>query len=151
MSKLIQITIVTSFVFIFSYPLQAQYGYGNRYGARRGSAIPEAQTPQKEPTPKTADDYVDEQMPRIVESLELDPFEEAVVRSTLVKYVQKRLELQILKLEPQKMKEQLEKIQELQDAELKAGLPEDKYIAYKDLGNNQNKKKRKKKKKKTKS
>jgi hypothetical protein len=130
--------------------LSAQFGYGNPYGNRMGrqrSAIPQAQTPTEEPEPKTATELVDERMPKITESLELDPFEQAVVRSTLVKYVQKRMELQILQLEPQKMREEFEKLQKLQDAELQAGLPEEKYKTYLDLQKNQLKKKKKKKKK----
>ncbi len=127
--------------------------FGNRYGRQqRGrTAIPQAQTPPKEPEAKTADQVVDEQMPKISENLELDPFEEAVVRSTLVKYVQKRMELQILKLEPEKMREEYEKLAKLQDEEIKAGLPEDKFKAYMELQKNRFKTKKKKKKKKSKS
>ncbi len=149
MKKLIQLFVLV-FLFLLSEGLQAQYGYGNRYGRQR-SAIPQAQAPQKEPEPKTAEELVDERMPKISESLELDPFEEAVVRSTLVKYVQKRMELQILQLEPQKMREEFEKLQKLQDEELKAGLPEEKYNAFLDLQKNKLKKKKKKKKKEKKS
>lgn len=150
MKALIQLAFL---LFLFSYTtIEAQYG--NRYGRQqRGrTAIPQAQTPPKEPEAKTAEQVVDEQMPKISESLELDPFEEAVVRSTLVKYVQKRMELQILKLEPQKTREEYEKLAKLQDEEMKAGLPEEKYNAYMDLQKNQFKvKKKKKKKKKSKS
>jgi hypothetical protein len=130
----------------------AQFGQQGRFGRQGRSAIPQAQTPPKEPEAKTADQIVDEQMPNISENLELDPFEEAVVRSTLVKYVQKRMELQILKLEPEKMREEYEKLAKLQDEEIKAGLPEDKYKAYMELQKNRFKtKKKKKKKKKSKS
>ena len=148
MKALVQLAFL---LFFFSYtPMEAQFG--NRFGRQGRSAIPQAQTPPKEPEAKTADQLVDEQMPKMVESLELDPFEEAVVRSTFVKYVQKRMELQILKLEPQKMREEYEKLAKLQDEELKAGLPEEKYNAYLELQKNQFKsKKRKKKKKKSKS
>lgn len=131
----------------------AQFRNGNRFGNQRGSQIPQAQTPPPEPEAKTADQLVDEQMPKITETLELDPFEEAVVRSTLVKYVQKRLELQILKLEPTKMREAFEKLADEQNEELKAGLPPEKYEAYKEMERNrfQTKKKKDKKKKKKKS
>ncbi|MFT0715192.1 hypothetical protein [Flagellimonas lutimaris] len=140
--------------------MYAQYGYGSPYGRRsmygRGrSAIPEAgpvDTPKDE-TPPTAEEIVDEQMPSITEALGLDPFEEAIVRTTLVQSVQQRIELQILELEPLKMKEEVEKIQRRQDAELKAGLPEDKYEAFVELQENRfraKKKKDKKKKKKNK-
>ncbi|MEM8999630.1 MAG: hypothetical protein AAGB24_05150 [Bacteroidota bacterium] len=126
---------------------QAQFGYGNGYGRQGRSAIPQAQTPPPEPESKTAEEYVDEQMPKIVEALELNAFEEAVMRSTFEKYVQKRIELQILQLEPKKMKEEYEKLNELQNEELKAGLPEEKYNAFLELQEKGFKKKKKKKKK----
>ncbi|WP_394972221.1 hypothetical protein [uncultured Croceitalea sp.] len=149
MKALIQFAFLI--LFLSSTTVMAQFG--NRYGRQqRGrTAIPQAQTPPKEPEAKTADQVVDEQMPKISENLELDPFEEAVVRSTLVKYVQKRMELQILKLEPEKMREEYEKLAKLQDEEIKAGLPEDKFKAYMELQKNRFKTKKKKKKKKSKS
>jgi hypothetical protein len=61
------------------------------------------------------------------------------------------LELQILKLEPEKTREEYKKIAKLQDEEIKAGLPEDKFKAYLELQKNRFKTKRKKKKKKSKS
>ncbi|WP_437395595.1 hypothetical protein [Flagellimonas lutimaris] len=137
--------------------LSAQYGYGSPYGNRgmygRGrSYIPQAGPveSQKEETPLTAEEIVDEQMPSISEALELDPFEEAVVRTSLVQSVQQRIELQILELEPLKMKEEVEKIKRRQDAELKAGLPEDKYEAFMELQENRFKAKKKKKRKRNK-
>ncbi|MBT8186585.1 MAG: hypothetical protein HKP38_04265 [Croceitalea sp.] len=136
--------LMTTFTF-------AQFGNGNRYGRQGRTAIPQAQTPEKEPEPKTAAEMVDEEMPKITESLELDPFEQAVVRSVLVKYVQKRVELQILKLEPKKMKEEYDKLSVLQKEELKAGLPEDKYLAYIDLEKSRFQKTGKKKKRKKKN
>ena len=140
-----------AFLFLVTDGLQAQFVNGNRFGRQR-TAIPQGPTAaQQKPEPMTAEEVVDDRMPKIIEYLELDPFEQAVVRSTLVKYVQKRMELQILQLEPQKMKEEYDKLRVLQDAELKAGLPEEKYNAYLDLQKNQPKKKRKKKKKKSKS
>ncbi|MET1259196.1 hypothetical protein ABV409_07640 [Flagellimonas sp. DF-77] len=148
-------TLLTSIVamLMVTAPMMAQFGTRNQLNNRRGgSVVPQVQTPPKEPEPKTADQLVDEQMPKIIENLELDPFEEAVMRSTLVKYVQKRMELQILKLEPQKMKEEFDKLSEQQNEELKAGLPEEKYLAYLDLQKNrfQAKKRKKRKKKKNK-
>jgi hypothetical protein len=92
-------------------------------------------------------------MPKITEAIDLNDFEQAVVNSILTKYVQQRIELQLLKLEPDKMREGLEKIQQDQEAELKAGLPEDKYLAFVELAKNkfQVKKKKKKKRKKNNS
>ena len=148
MKVLIQLTFL--FIFLSTSVLTAQYGYGNnRYGRQQGgrSSIPQAQAPPKEVVPKTADEIVDEEMPNITKSVGLDPFEEAVVRSTLVKYLRKRMELQILEIEPQKMKEEFKKIQKLQDEDLKAGLPEEKYEAFQELLKNNLKAKKKKEKK----
>ncbi|MDT0539555.1 MULTISPECIES: hypothetical protein [Croceitalea] len=145
------IQVIFLILFLNATTIAAQYGYGNQYGRQRQrSAIPQTPTPTEEPKPKTAEELVDDQMPRISETLELDPFEQAVVRSTLVKYVTKRIELQILKLEPKKMQEEYEKLADLQTAELKAGLPEDKFNAFVELQEKrfQTKKKKKKKKKK---
>ena len=122
--------------------LQAQYGYGGGgygYGTRgsgygRGrSGIPQAQEPQKEPENLTAEEIVDNEMPAIAEALELNEFETAVLSSVLKKYVQERIEMQILKLTPDKMREKMEKITERQDEELKAGLPMEKYEAFVEL------------------
>jgi hypothetical protein len=139
--------------------LQAQYGYGGGgygYGGRgtygRGrSSIPQAQEPQKEPENLTADEIVDKEMPAIAETLELNEFETAVLSSVLKKYVQERIEMQILKLTPDKMREKMEEITERQDEELKAGLPMEKYEAFVELQKNgvakTNKEKKKKEKK----
>ena len=145
---------INNFVFLFLfistafYQIQAQYGYGNRNGRQGRSAIPQAQATPSKPEVKTPEQIVDGEMPKISESIGLDPFEEAVVRSVLVKTMQKRSELQILKLEPKKMREEFEKIQKRQDEELKAGLPEEKYNAFKELQENKFKTPKKKKKKK---
>ncbi|MGB5499625.1 MAG: hypothetical protein WBM77_11915 [Maribacter sp.] len=139
--------------------LQAQYGYGGGgygYGGRgnygRGrSSIPQAQEPQKEPENLTAEEIVDNEMPSIAAALELNEFETAVLSSVLKKYVQERIEMQILKLTPDKMREKMEKITERQDEELKAGLPMEKYEAFVELQKNgvakTNKEKKKKEKK----
>ncbi|MEZ4811091.1 MAG: hypothetical protein R2819_12090 [Allomuricauda sp.] len=127
--------------------LMAQYGYGNPYG-RRQSTLPQVQETPKKEEPLTAEEIVDGQMPSITEALGLNPFEEAVVRTTLLQSVQQRIELDILGLEPLKMQEELEKIRQRQDEEIKLGLPEDKYNAYLELQENKFKPKKKKKKKK---
>ena len=132
--------------------LSAQFGspFNNRYG-RGQSTVPRAQDTPKPPEPMSVEEVVDERMPAITEALELDPFEEAVVRTTLIKYGQQRTELRILELEPNKMREEMEKISKNQEAEMKAGLPEDKFEAYLELQKNYfNTKKMKKKKKKKK-
>lgn len=129
--------------------MQAQYGYGGGgggygyggyggYGGGRGrglgrgygSSIPQATTPTEAPKPKTAAEIVDGEMPAIAETLELDEFEKAVLSTTLKKYVQERIELQILKLPADKMREAYEKITIRQDEDLKAGLPIEKYEAF---------------------
>ncbi len=135
--------------------LFAQYGYGNRNGygngyGRRQSTLPQTQETPKKQEPITAEGVVDDQMPSITEILGLNPFEEAVVRTTLIKSVQQRIELQILELEPPKMKEEYDKIVATQNEELKAGLPEDKYEAFQELQKNNFKAKKDKKKKKKK-
>ena len=97
----------------------------------------------------TAEELVADEMPRITEALELNDFEQAVVSSILTKYVQQRIELQILKLPKDQTLAALEKIAENQNLELKQGLPADKYEAFVELQENgyKGKKKRKKKKK----
>jgi hypothetical protein len=133
------------------------YGYGGGgYGyGRQRSAIPQVQETPKEPEPKTAEQIVDGEMPGITEALELNAFEEAVLSSTLKKYLQKRIEMQILELSPEQMREGMEKITEAQDEELKAGLPLEKYDAFvemqkKGIQKTQKEKKREKKRKKKK-
>ena len=132
----------------------AQYGYGrgyNGYGyGRQNNGIPQVdQTPEKE-DPPTAKEIVDSQMPTITETLGLNAFEEAVMTSVLTKYIQQRIELQILQLDQDKTRAALDDILENEDAELKAGLPEEKYEAFKQLqkdGFQKTKKKNKKNKK----
>ncbi|MEP2279016.1 MAG: hypothetical protein ABJI11_06265, partial [Maribacter sp.] len=93
-------------ILLGSSEIYAQYGYGNSsYGSRGGygnqrSSIPQAQTPAEPPKPKTAEELVDDEMPRITEALALNEFEQAVLSSVLKKYVQERIEAQILKLPP---------------------------------------------------
>ncbi len=151
--------IVLLFILLVSTEMNAQFGNGlggGRFGNGRGrSAIPQAETPVEEPKPKTADELVDDQLPSIKDALELDEFETAIMSSVLKKYVQERIEAQILQLPPEKMREVYEKISERQDEELKAGLPLEKYEAFVQLQKDgvaktlkENKKEEKKKKKK---
>lgn len=142
--------IVLFILLLGASEIQAQYGYGGGgygygqgggrggYGGRGGgygrgrSAIPQAgpTSSNKEPEAKTAAQIVDAEMPAIAETLGLDEFEKAVLSTTLKKYVQERIELQILKLPIDKMKEAYLKITENQDRDLKAGLPIEKYDAF---------------------
>ncbi|WP_298476294.1 hypothetical protein [uncultured Maribacter sp.] len=147
--------------------LQAQYGYGGGgygyggggygrggYGRQRNS-IPQVETTPKKEEPKTAAQIVDNEMPNITEALNLNEFETAVLSSVLKKYLQQRIEMQILELSPEQMRAGMEKITKNQDAELKAGLPIEKYDAFVAMQKKgiaktkkENKKKKKKKKKK---
>ncbi len=146
--------IFTAIVTLCSITLmQAQIGYGNGYGnngygGRRQSTIPQSQQAPEKAEPLTAEEMVESQMPAIAEALELNEFEKAVVSTTLVKYMKQRIEIQILQLETDKMKEAYERINLEQDAELKAGLPEEKYEAFLELKEDGIKKTKRKKKKK---
>ena len=132
--------------------LIAQIGTPYRqYGTRGDPVVPRVNERPVEPEALTAEERVELQMPKIIEACELNPFEEAVVRSILTKYVQKRIELQILALEADKNREALEKIRLDQDTELEQSLPPEKYQALQDLYKNRGKVKKKKKKKKSKS
>ncbi|MDC6364512.1 MULTISPECIES: hypothetical protein [Flavobacteriaceae] len=144
--------------------LYAQYGYGNPYGyggrygnryGRQRSIVPQTPDTPKEPEKLTAEQIVDQQMPSITEALTLNPFEEAVVRTTLIKSVQQRIEIQILELQGAQLQDAVEKIKNRQNEELELGLPAEKYKAFLELQENQFntkkvKKKEKKKKKKSK-
>ncbi len=117
--------LVFLFLLLVIPAVNAQYGYNNGYNQnRRGSGIPRIQEPERKPENLTAEEIVDREMPKIIEALELNDFEQAVVSSILTKYVQQSIELQLLKLPADKTKEASEKIRENQKEELKAGLPE---------------------------
>ncbi len=125
--------------------LNAQVNRG-MYGRQR-SSLPRGPVERQEPKPQTAEDIVAEEMPKITEALNLNEFEQAVVSSILTRYVDQRIQLQLLELSPEKMREGLEKIQKNQQAELEAGLPEDKFLALEEYQKNGYKFKKKKKKK----
>ncbi len=150
--------IFTAIILLFSTTLiQAQFGNGNGYGnngygnngyGRRQSNIPQSQQAPEKAEPLTAEEMVETQMPAIAEALELNEFEKAVVSTTLIKYMKQRIEIQILQLETDKMREAYEKINLNQDAELKAGLPAEKYEAFLNLKEDGIRKTKRKKKKK---
>ena len=143
MKKLIFPFLVMANLFVLSAQMGSAYG-NQRMGAPLG---PEME-PHKE-EPKTAEELVEAEMPKITEALELNAFEQAVVSSILTKYVQQRIELQILKLPKEQTMAALEKIAQDQNRELKQGLPVEKYEGFVELQENgyKGKKKRKKKKK----
>jgi hypothetical protein len=137
-SSSIKFFILLSILFASS-EFYAQFGSGgggNGYGrggygyGRQRSSIPQVQETPKEPEPKTAEQMVDGEMPSITEALELNDFEQAVLSSVLKRYVQERIEAQILQLPPEKMREVYDNITKRQDEELKAGLPLEKYEAF---------------------
>jgi hypothetical protein len=147
---------------LFFYHANAQFGRQGMMNGRQGmmngrqrSAIPQADIAPEKEQPKTAGEMVDAEMPSITQALELNDFETAVMSSILKKYVQERIEAQILKLPPDKMKEVYESINKRQDEELKTGLPPEKYDAFLELQkkgvSKTLKEKKKKKKKKNKS
>lgn len=150
--------ILTLCILFIGTEFYGQFGNrGNQRGAfGRQSAIPRTQEPPPKEDPKTADEMVDEQMPSITEALDLNDFEVAVMASILKKYVRERIEMQILKLPPEKMREGFVKINERQTEELQTSLPPEKYAAFVDLQKEgvaktiKKKKKAKRKKKKTK-
>jgi hypothetical protein len=147
--------LVFLFLLLVIPTINAQYGYNNGYNRNRnrGSGIPRIQEPERKPENLTAEEIVDREMPKIIEALELNDFEQAVVSSILTKYVQQSIELQLLKLPADKTREASEKIRENQKEELKAGLPEDKFNELVELQKQgyKNLKKKKKKKEKKKS
>ncbi|SHJ68590.1 hypothetical protein [Pseudozobellia thermophila] len=161
MNNYINYTLLFFAMVLGGAELQAQYGYGygSGYGygyGRQRNAIPQVEQTPKEPEPKTAEQIVDAEMPKISETLELNEFESAVLSSILKKYVQKRIEMQILELSPEQMREGMEKITKAQDEELKAGLPLEKYEAFvemqkKGIQKAQKEKKKEKKRKKKKN
>lgn len=151
-SKIILFSILTVVLGITVASAQYGYGYGNpSYYGRNQRLTPQGPEPEKkEEKPRTADEIVAAEMPQITELLSLNDFEQAVVSSILTKYVQQSIELRILNLEPDKMREGFEKIRINQKAELQAGLPEDKFNALMELqekGIRKQKKIKKKKKK----
>lgn len=152
--KYVWIIVVTLFGTLSvsaQYGYGSGYGYGNRYGyGRSRSAIPQTQVEPKKEDPLTPEEIVEQEMPNIVEQVNLNEFESAVVSSILIKYLKKRQEILLLELEPNKTREALEAIYKGQETELKQGLPEDKYEAFVKLQEDGFKKSKKKKKKKKK-
>ncbi|MBT8280624.1 MAG: hypothetical protein KJO16_03530 [Muriicola sp.] len=140
-----QYIILLLFLLGISVYAEAQVG---AMGRRR--ITPQTQTPPEKAEPMTAEELVEAEMPKLLESIEFSEFEQAILKSILTKYVQQRIEIQILKLSPEKTREAYEQINLSQDEELKASLPEDKYEAlkaYRERGGKKAKSKKRKKKK----
>ena len=148
------LVVVAAFTGINESQAQINNGqYNNRYNpyGRGRSTVPRGPAePEREPEKLTAEEIVANEMPKITEALELNDFEQAVVSSILSKYMQQRIELQILQLPDEQTLDKHKQIKENQEEELKAGLPEDKYnkmLELREEGYNKLKKKKKKKKK----
>ena len=121
-------------------------------GRKKILVISEAPGPEEDP--KTAEELVALEMPKITEALELNDFEQAVVSSVLTKYTQKRIELQLLKLPKDDAMAAYEELAAAQKEELQQGLPPEKFEAFMELaedGFNSKKARKKKKQKKKKT
>ncbi len=134
--------------------LQAQFGngmYNNGLGngmyGRGMSAVPRTAEPEKKIEPQTAEQMVDAEMPALQEALDLNEFEQAVLKTILTKYVQEGIELRLLQLSPEKTWEGMESIAARQKEELKASLPEEKFEMLQTIQKEGYKKVSKKKKK----
>ncbi|QBA64296.1 hypothetical protein [Muriicola soli] len=138
-------TLLILFLLGISFYAEAQVG---AMGRRR--IVPQTQTAPAKTEPMTAEELVEAEMPKLLESIDFSEFEQAILKSILTKYVQQRIEIQILQLSPEKTREAYEQINLSQDEELKASLPEDKYEAlkaYRERGGKKAKTKKRKKKK----
>lgn len=132
----------------FGMPMGRGGMMGNPYGnpLRQMNQMP---TRTEEQAPLTADDIVELSMNRIKETIELNAFEDAVIRSIMLEATKKRIELQILNLEPNEVKTVLEEIEKQEDFRLNKELPEVIYLqlqALKEEGRSSSPKKKKKKK-----
>ena len=132
----------------FGMPMGRGGMMGNTYGNsfRQMNQMP---TRTEEQAPLTADDIVELSMNRIKETIELNAFEDAVIRSIMLEATKKRIELQILNLEPNAVKTTLEEIEKQEDFRLNNELPEVIYLqlqALKEEGRSNSPKKKKKKK-----
>jgi hypothetical protein len=121
---------------------------GNPYGnpLRQMNQMP---TRTEEQEPLTAEDIVELSMNSIKETVELNAFEDAVLRAIMLEATRKRIELQILNLEPNAVKTALEEIEKQEDDRLKNELPEVIYTqlqVLKERGKSNSPKKKKKKK-----
>lgn len=132
----------------FGMPMGRGGMMGNPYGNsfRQMNQMP---TRTEEQAPLTADDIVELSINRIKETIELNAFEDAVIRSIMLEATKKRIELQILNLEPNAVKTTLEEIEKQEDFRLNNELPEVIYLqlqALKEEGRSISPKKKKKKK-----
>ena len=157
LSKSTWISALASLLFIslysesygqFGMPMGRGGMMGNPYGnpLRQMNQMP---TRTEEQEPLTAEDIVELSMNNIKETVELNAFEDAVLRAIMLEATRKRIELQILNLDPNEVKTALEEIEKQEDDRLKNELPEVIYTqlqVLKERGKSNSPKKKKKKK-----
>ena len=132
------------------------YGYNPYSGmGRMRSSVPRANVAAEPDAPLTAEDITELEMVKVKEVLVIDPFEEAILRSIVLEFTKKRIELQILKGDPKTLSESFRKLNDLENERLKTELSlatyekllELKERNFKKLKDNSEKKRKKKKKK----
>ncbi len=132
------------------------YGYNPYSGmGRMRSSVPRANVAAEPDAPLTAEEITELEMVKVKEVLVIDPFEEAILRSIVLEFTKKRIELQILKGDPKTLSESFRKLNDLENERLKTELSlatyekllELKERNFKKLKDNSEKKRKKKKKK----
>lgn len=134
----------------FGMPMGRGGMMGNPFGnpLRQMNQMP---TRTEEQKPLTAEEIVELSMNNIKETIELSAFDDAVLRAIMLEATRKRIELQILNLEANALKTNLNEIEQAEDLRLKNELPEVIYLqlqALKEKGKSGGIEKKKKKKKK---
>ena len=132
------------------------YGYNPYSGmGRMRSSVPRANVAAEPDAPLTAEEITELEMVKVKEVLVIDPFEEAILRSIVLEFTKKRIELQILKGDPKTLSESFRKLNDVENERLKTELSlatyekllELKERNFKKLKDNSEKKRKKKKKK----
>ena len=132
------------------------YGYNPYSGmGRMRSSVPRANVAAEPDAPLTAEEITELEMVKVKEVLVIDPFEEAILRSIVLEFTKKRIELQILKGDPKTLSESFRKLNDVENERLKTELSlatyekllELKERNFKKQKDNSEKKRKKKKKK----
>lgn len=97
------------------------YGYGNPYSGmgRMGSSVPRMNTTAEPDAPLTAEEITELEIQKVKEAMLIDPFEEAVLRAIVLEFTKKRIELQILKVDPKTLSESFKKWNEEENERMK--------------------------------
>ena len=99
------------------------YGYNPYSGmGRMRSSVPRTNVAAEPDAPLTAEEITELEMVKVKEALAIDPFEEAILRSILLEFTKKRIELQILKVDPKTLTESFRKLNDLENERLKTEL-----------------------------